>query len=648
MKRLVARWWLVGAALFLAVLVLACALYLAESSRRAQQDRAAQRQALSIVQGDVNAVLVRELSLARVIAALGRPTPAQWPALANIVTSEPAATSAGFIVPVREHDRTAFQRSTGLRLVESPVPGRLQPADPRPLHLVLVDSWSKQSTNPNLGIDLSDNPLRRDLMLEAARTDQQLATPPVAFLGRSVGRHGVIVYAPVFGRRGVLEGWVTASYEDEQLAATMASQLHGARVLVRDGRIDVIAGGASAAGAPTSISVAGRRWAAWASVPQPGISLVPWLVLGFGLALATAVSMVLRQTSTRERYAARRLAEHDAEEAALGRIATLVAQGTAPGAVFAAVAEEVGTLLRTRDAAVIRFDYERRHGVVVGAWSATGAPLTGAVLALNSRTASAEVFRTKEPVRIDVAHQSGLDKPGTSLGSRVVTGAVAAPIVVAGRLWGTVGASQETQPVSPGAEQRIERFSRLVGLAISNAHAWERLDREASTDALTGIANRRVFDERLRAELARAGRHDRDLSLALFDLDHFKQVNDVHGHPAGDRVLAAFAQLLAAHARQDDLVARVGGEEFAWLMPETDRDGALAAAERLRLAVEEQQPGNLGVITTSAGVVSIEAPSTPEALLLEADRALYEAKASGRNATVIRSAAAASRGRGSS
>lgn len=635
MRRVVARWWLVGAVLYVAVLALACAFYLTEAARRTQQVRLAQRQAVSVVQDDVHDVLVRELSLARVLAAVGRPTRAQWPALAGIVTSEPAATSAGFIVPVRERDRSAFERSTGLRLVESPAPGRLQPAGRRALHLVVLDSWSKQSTNPTLGMDLADNAVRRGVMLEAERTNRQLATPPVAFLGHSGRKHGVIAYAPVFGRGGTLEGWVTASYEDEQLASTIATQLRGARVLVRDGDVDVIADGASAAGKPATISVAGRRWLVWAAAQQSSSSLVPWLVLGFGLALATAVSLILRQTSTRERYAARRLAEHDAEEAALGRIATLVAQGTAPGAVFAAVAEEVGRLLRTRDAVVVRFDPEQMRGVVVGAWSATATPLTDAALSLDGATASAQVFRTGRPARIDVAHRSGLDLPGPSSSTRIVTGAVAAPIVVAGKLWGSVGTSHGAQAVTPGAEQRLERFSRLVGLAISNAHAWEQLDRDASTDALTGIANRRVFDERLGAELARAGRYGRDLSLALFDLDHFKQVNDVHGHPAGDRVLADFARILAAHARHDDLVARVGGEEFAWLMPETDRDGALAAAERVRLAVQQQRPGDVGPITTSAGVVTAEALSTPEALLGQADRALYEAKASGRNTTVI-------------
>ena len=135
-------------------------------------------------------------------------------------------------------------------------------------------------------------------------------------------------------------------------------------------------------------------------------------------------------------------------------------------------------------------------------------------------------------------------------------------------------------------EVRLGRFASRVGLAISNADAWDRLERQASTDPLTGIANRRAFHERLTDEVARADRYGRHLSLALMDLDHFKAVNDAHGHAGGDRVLVLFSQLLSAHSREGGLVARIGGEEFAWLMPETDEDGAHTAADRVRKAIE--------------------------------------------------------------
>ena len=622
---MIARWWLVGAVMVTAVLVFAHAFCANEVNRHAQQERAIRRQAVRVVRDDVNGVLVRERSLARVIEAVRRPTPSQWPALANIVTSEPAATGAGFIVLVSERDRSAFERVTSIRLLESPRAGQLRRAARRRLHLVAVDSWSKTNRRPTLGIDLADNALRRDLMLESARTHRQLATPPVQFLGRSSGRHGVIVYVPVFGRSGRLTGWVSATYQDEQLTATVKSQLPGARVTIRDGATSVVGHGKVVSGEPGTVLVAGRTWDVWATVRGSGVSAAPWLVLGFGLALTIAVSLIIRQAGTRERYAARLVAQRDAEDAALRRIATLVAQTAAPDAVFASVAEEVGRLLRAHRAAVTRFDPDEVRATIVGGWTSAGRALAGDAFALDGDTASAQVFRSGLAARADLAD----------------TRSVAVPIVVAGELWGVLGAAFGDQSAPAGAEERLERFGSLVGLAISNAAAWDRLDHQASTDALTGIANRRVFDDRLRAELARAERHEREVSLALFDLDHFKRINDAYGHHIGDRALTRFASVLAKYARRGDVVARVGGEEFAWLMPETDHDGAFAAAERVRTAIELERDEEFGGISVSVGVVIADSLSTAESLVRAADRALYEAKESGRNTTVVRTATVA-------
>jgi diguanylate cyclase (GGDEF)-like protein len=212
---------------------------------------------------------------------------------------------------------------------------------------------------------------------------------------------------------------------------------------------------------------------------------------------------------------------------------------------------------------------------------------------------------------------------------------IAAPITVAGNLWGALGASYGPGPIPAGAEARLERFASLVGLAISNADARDRLERQASTDPLTGIADRRAFDERLSAEVARAQRYKRDLSLAIIDVDNFKAVNDLHGHPAGDRVLVGFAQRLNAQSRAGELVARIGGEEFAWLMPETDHNAAHAAASRVREAVESTPFGDVGKVTISAGIRSNTQARTVEELLRFADQALYSAKEGGRNTSVI-------------
>ena len=121
----------------------------------------------------------------------------------------------------------------------------------------------------------------------------------------------------------------------------------------------------------------------------------------------------------------------------------------------------------------------------------------------------------------------------------------------------------------------------------------------------------------------------------LLDIDHFKAVNDLRGHQAGDRVLVLFAQLLSAHSRDGELVARIGGEEFAWLMPETDQRGAYIAAERVRSAIETMTFEDGGQVTVSAGVCSTENAPDADSLVRDADRALYWAKDSGRNMTFL-------------
>src|SRR5581483_9011536 len=136
MRRFAERWWLVGTVLLVAVLVLTRILFISESDRRQGQERATQSQAASVLDEAVDDVLGREVALARVIHTIGLPEAPHWPALANIVTSQPAATSAGFIVPVSEGARGAFERRTGLRLVESPKPGIVRPAAARSVHLV--------------------------------------------------------------------------------------------------------------------------------------------------------------------------------------------------------------------------------------------------------------------------------------------------------------------------------------------------------------------------------------------------------------------------------------------------------------------------------------------------------------------------------
>src|SRR4051794_7697906 len=159
----------------------------------------------------------------------------------------------------------------------------------------------------------------------------------------------------------------------------------------------------------------------------------------------------------------------------------------------------------------------------------------------------------------------------------------------------------------------------------------QALERQATRDGLTGVLNRAGFDERLAQEAARAARDGSPLSLALLDLDHFKAINDAHGHPAGDRALVEVAARLQAVSRPHDHVARLGGEEFAWLLRETDAHHGLRAAERAREAIAAIALDGIGSVTASIGVCELHPRGDAEELYRLADAALYRAKTDGRN-----------------
>lgn len=189
---------------------------------------------------------------------------------------------------------------------------------------------------------------------------------------------------------------------------------------------------------------------------------------------------------------------------------------------------------------------------------------------------------------------------------------------------------------SPDDAQGIQRMSRLTtemgNLVRELRRANQRVQEIANHDGLTGLPNRRYFFERLDTVLKHACRHQRPLSVLMADLDHFKQVNDRFGHAGGDTVLCGFAALLKDGARAADLPGRLGGEEFAMMLPDTDREQAQRVAERLRAAMAERRPlGPEHRFTVSIGVGLLQAEDDADDLLARADRALYAAKAAGRN-----------------
>ena len=184
------------------------------------------------------------------------------------------------------------------------------------------------------------------------------------------------------------------------------------------------------------------------------------------------------------------------------------------------------------------------------------------------------------------------------------------------------------------AREAMEEKVRLRTLELEAAN--RALDLQARTDALTGLLNRRGFETQMAFAVALARRSSRPLSLITVDVDHFKRVNDTYGHEAGDEVLRRLARTLESRLRGSDVVARLGGEEFVALLPDTDLNGAQSIAQALVTAMAEQQDPVVGTITVSAGVATMRgAEDNGAAMLRRGDAALYDAKGQGRNRVCV-------------
>jgi diguanylate cyclase (GGDEF)-like protein len=177
---------------------------------------------------------------------------------------------------------------------------------------------------------------------------------------------------------------------------------------------------------------------------------------------------------------------------------------------------------------------------------------------------------------------------------------------------------------------------RLLASSIKNVQLHATVRELSLTDALTEVHNRRYFEIMLQKETERSQRYQRDLSVIMIDIDHFKQYNDAFGHPAGDDALREIAQEIAQGARRGlDVVSRYGGEEFAIILPETDSEGARIVAEKIREEIAACQSFRKP-ITVSLGIAVMQSGQLhPQLLVDQADRALYQAKRQGRNRTVV-------------
>jgi diguanylate cyclase (GGDEF)-like protein len=205
---------------------------------------------------------------------------------------------------------------------------------------------------------------------------------------------------------------------------------------------------------------------------------------------------------------------------------------------------------------------------------------------------------------------------------------------------GVVSIGRSGRPFTPGDRDLFSYLAGQAARSIENVQLHETAARESITDDLTGLSNRRAFDDALTAEIERSKRYGDGLGLIILDLDDFKSVNDTYGHQQGDVVLREVARVLRETSREVDNPARYGGEELAVVVPGTDLDGTFNLAERMRegigaLRIPRVDGQGAISITTSCGVAAVPPIAADERMVLAAaDAALYEAKRTGKNKSV--------------
>lgn len=315
-----------------------------------------------------------------------------------------------------------------------------------------------------------------------------------------------------------------------------------------------------------------------------------------------------------------------AEQGALRRVATAVVEGEEEEKIYELVAREAAALLGGDAAGILRFDGES-EAMVMGSWPGgkDGPYPPGTVVPVPPASDAAKARTTLAAVRLADA------PPDAKIAELGYRSSIVSPVRVGGRTWGVLAVTAvESGALTVVDEGQLMEFCGLLATAIASIDDRAKLAAQAATDPLTGLANRRTLFDRLSAEVARSVRHEQTLAVAVIDIDHFKDVNDFGGHDVGDELLATVAECLAENARAEDTLGRVGGDEFAWVMPETNREQALVGVERARrlIAATISKPFR---ITVSGGICDTNATTDPAELVSFADAALYWSKAHGRN-----------------
>jgi len=329
---------------------------------------------------------------------------------------------------------------------------------------------------------------------------------------------------------------------------------------------------------------------------------------------------------------------------ALYRISNLASEAGAIGATLNSMLEIAGEVIPQGQSAVLLLDSTGKHLRVAAGQGYQAAvrfleiPVGQGITGRCAQTGLTQVVHDIEKLDEEDAYIPGV--PGAR-------SEVAVPLIADGVIIGVFNAeSIEPHAFADEHVQMLTVIARQAAEVIRSAQLLEETRRLAITDALTGLFNRRHFNQQLEENVGRAARYEEALALVFLDVDHFKSVNDKFGHQAGDRCLQALARTLRESVRDSDQIARIGGEEFAVLLIRADRELALSIVERLRTRIDdlilEEDPPLPVDLTASLGVAFFrEDGDDPKSLMRAADRALYTAKSLGRNRVVLASETAA-------
>jgi diguanylate cyclase (GGDEF)-like protein len=315
-------------------------------------------------------------------------------------------------------------------------------------------------------------------------------------------------------------------------------------------------------------------------------------------------------------------------EMAINRISSAISSTLELEPILQSAVEEVGRTLKARRSALVLWQEgtSMPEGMSVYERPEEAAPLSVAEEEPGGSTGNA-------------AESASLAAQGCQpeqLSARVgaMPGPLEIPITYRNSVIGVLAVEDDT----PGRdwedeeELMVKTVSDQLAVAISHARLFHQVRTQAMTDALTGLYNHRYLQERLDREIKLADRNNEKVSLILLDLDHLKRINDTLGHRSGDAALCYVAQKMQKSVREVDVCARYGGEEFVIILPQCGREGAINVAERLREAIASTPVQKIGQVTASVGVATYpSAARTKEELIEMADRAMYLAKAAGRN-----------------